>query len=167
MAASSQYCTLSSPSGYWHSGLFHAPLVWHLLKFLCEMREGHLGRETDYIGSETAKCWHFVTHNSALLLLKIWHKGQYFLWVSKSTSVRMILHQRHSNKASLDIFISTSQGTCTVTSNHLPCPYRTVTSNHLPCPHRESPHGDEKFSDSQTAETGRKGKTLNFEILSQ
>ena len=34
------------------------------------------------------------------------------LWlISKSTSVRMILHQRHSNKASLDICISTSQGT--------------------------------------------------------
>ena len=52
-----------------------------------------------------------ITHNSALLLLKIWHKGQYFLWISKSTSVRMILHQRHLNKASLDICISTSQGT--------------------------------------------------------
>ena len=72
------------------------------------MREGHLGRGTDYIGRETrTECW-LITHKSAHLLLKIWHKGQYFLWVSKSTSVRMILHQRHSNK---DICISTSQGT--------------------------------------------------------
>ena len=75
------------------------------------MREGHLGRGTDYIDSQTEQNVFIITHNSALLLLKVWHKGQYFLWVSKSPSVRMILHQRHSNKASLDICISTSQGT--------------------------------------------------------
>ena len=34
----------------------------------------------------------------------------------------------------------------------------TVTSNHLPRPHRESPWGDEKLSDTLTAETGRKWK---------
>ena len=44
---------------------------------------------------------------------------------------------------------------------------RTVTSNHLPRPHRESPWGDEKLSDTLTAEAGRKWKMLNFEIFPQ
>ena len=43
----------------------------------------------------------------------------------------------------------------------------TVTSNHLPRPHRESPWGDEKLSDTLTAEAGRKWKMLNFEIFPQ
>ena len=42
----------------------------------------------------------------------------------------------------------------------------TLTSNHLPHPHHESPWGDEKLSDTLTAEAGRKWKKLNFEIFS-
>ena len=50
---------------------------------------------------------------------------------------------------------------------HPPHPHPTVTSNHLPRPHRESPWGDEKLSDTLTAEAWRKWKMLNFEIFPQ
>ena len=46
-------------------------------------------------------------------------------------------------------------------------PQSTVTSNQLPRPHSESLWGDEKLSDTLTAEAGRKWKMLNFEIFPQ
>ena len=38
----------------------------------------------------------------------------------------------------------------------------TVTSNHLPCPHRESLWGDEKLSDTLTAEADEKMENVEF-----
>ena len=51
-----------------------------------------------------------ITHNSTLLLLKIMTQGPVSCYeYKKSTNMGVILHQRCSNIAALNILISTSQ----------------------------------------------------------
>ena len=74
------------------------------------MREGHLGRGTDYIGSETNRMLTYHSQFGTFIVENMTQRSVFFMSIKKQRG-GMILHQRHSNKVSLNICISTSQGT--------------------------------------------------------